>query len=437
MKKTVLFFSVLLFFLIVLSISYCSYIQNSNQRNYNFPPVDCLPENPMMPDPLKRLDGKSVTDLAQWPEQRTYLKALLQHYLYGHIPPRPNENELNYKLISEQLYTPSYSTIQILKRKYRITISRESLSHSYSFTLWRPEEFKRYPTLIDNRRSSQTNSYHPHQIYGMEEAVRRGYMGVVFEREEVAPDDSTNANRLNGIFPLYPEYDFYTIAAWAWAYQPVIDVLDNLGVVDMDKIIVTGLSRGGQTAMAAGIFDKRISIVAPCAGSVFSVGSFRQRDPQKPSGTKDFPETVVKNKFPHWYHPRFTEFIGKQNKLPWDAATMVALIAPRPLLHLNAVDDPINNPLAQEVGIRVGRLIYKWMGAEDWCRIHWRDTTNQYGQKGHDQGPEEYNVIFDFSDEYFFNKAKGSSTYNVAPGSDTWLYDPNEYPLMIDWNIPK
>ena len=70
-------------------------------------------------------------------------------------------------------------------------------------------------------------------------------MVVEFERTEVAPDKPSNVNRKQGIFPLYPEYDFYTIVAWAWAYQPVIDVLDQLGVVDMKKIIVTGHSRGG------------------------------------------------------------------------------------------------------------------------------------------------------------------------------------------------
>ena len=32
------------------------------------------------------------------------------------------------------------------------------------------------------------------------------------KRQQVAPDDSENADRQEGVFRLYPEYDFYRIA---------------------------------------------------------------------------------------------------------------------------------------------------------------------------------------------------------------------------------
>lgn len=187
--------------------------------------------------------------------------------------------------------------------------------------------------------------------------------------------------------------------------------------------------------MAGGIFDERIAIVAPSIGGPRSVGSFRQRDPEGYRGKMDYANLIL-TRFPHWYHPRFTEFIKKENKLPWDAATLVALTAPRPLLNLNAVGDGVNNGLAHEAGIRAGMLIYGWMGAEKWCRLRWRDRTNEYGQKGHDQGPEEFLAIFDYADEFFSGKPRGPGTYNVAPKSDSWRYDPAKYPLLIDWAVP-
>ena len=105
------------------------------------------------------------------------------------------------------------------------------------------------------------------------------------------------------------------------------------------------------------------------------------------------------------------------------------------MLNVNAVGDIFNNALAHEAGF-AAQVIYGWWGAEQLPRLHWRDVENKFGQKGHDQGPEEFLAIFDFADEIFFGKARGPSTYNVAPKSDTWRYDPAKFPLLIDWSVP-
>jgi len=395
----------------------------------NFPSPENLPANPHMPNPFLKLDGTGPASLGDWPAHRGYLKELLQHYLYGHMPPRPSWKELSFRQTSDKPYSPPNSSIQGRKQEYEVTITRNSLTHSFNFTLYRRSEVKPYPILINNRVDD---------TFGPEEGVRRGYLFVEFNREEVAPDEPGNADRSEGIFRLYPEpeYDWYTIAAWAWAYQLVIDVVDSLGLVDTGKIMVTGHSRGGQTAMAAAIFDERIDVVAPSTGGPFSLGSHRQRDPDGFRGTWDYPERF-KTRQPHWYHPRYGEFSGElQNNMPWDVPTLVALVAPRVICHVNSVDDNINNWLAHEVGIRAGQLIYRWWGMEDRVRIHWRGVSNEYGQTGHDQGREEYEAIYDCGDEFFHN-IPGSTRWNVSPGKNTWEYDPDEYPLLIDWTIPE
>lgn len=398
---------------------------------YSFPPVDALPDQPTMPDPFRKPDGSRVTTPAEWPAQRAYLKALLQHYLYGRLPPRPDASQVSVTCTSDEPYTPPDSTVAGRKQGYRIDLARNGLVHSFTFNLWRPEPKRRYPVLINN---------HPehHKVgerYGMGAGVRRGYAVVEYERNEVAPDDKNNADRHEGVFHLYPEYDFYTIGAWAWTYQIVIDVLDRLEVADMKKIIATGVSRGGFTAMAGAIFDDRIAMAAPAAAGPFSTGSVRQRDPESFRGTADYP-TIILRQFPHWFHPRYLEFKDRPNKMPWDAPTLVALVAPRPLIDLSSLGDGLDNWLGKEVGIRAGMCLYEWFGAGTWCRIHWRDLTNAYGQKGHDEGPEEFNAIFDYADEYFFGRPRGPSTFNVMPNHTTWHYDPAQYPLLMDWLPP-
>jgi hypothetical protein len=397
-----------------------------------FLPVTELPERAMMPDPFLKPDGSRVKSKDEWPTQRAYLKALMEHYLYGTIPPRPTEQDLSFEIVSDEPYSPPQSDIAGRKQHIRLTIMRSGKSHSFTLNLWRRAEVRRYPVLINNHPEHSPKN----PGFSMAEGLRRGYAVVEFERTEVAPDKGGNRNRREGIFPLYPEYDFCTIGAWAWAYQPVMDVLDRMGVADMEKIIATGHSRGGQTAMAAAIFDERIAIAAPSTGGPFSLGSTRQRDPAGYRGTTDYAANFLKAN-PHWFHPRYFEFVGQQNRQPWDVSTLAALVAPRALLNVNAVADGINNGLAHEVGVRVGREIYRWWDAEDRVRLHWRDKDNRWGQKGHDQGPEEFLAIFDFADEHFFAKPRGPSSYNVAPQSDTWRYDPAKFPLMIDWSMPE
>jgi enterochelin esterase-like enzyme len=394
-----------------------------------FPSPADLPSNPLMPNPFVKLDGTGPTSPDEWPAHRAYLKELMQHYLYGHIPPRPSWDELSFRQTFDEPYSPPDSSIEGRRQGYEITVTRNGLSHSFNFSLYRGGEVKPYPTLINNRVDD---------TFGPEEGVRRGYLFVEFNRDEVAPDQAGNADRSEGIFRLYPEpeYDWHTIAAWAWAYQLVIDVVDRLGLADTDKIIVTGHSRGGQTAMAAAIFDERIDVVAPSTGGPFSLGSHRQRDPEGFRGTWDYPARF-KAQQPHWYHPRYAEFSGElQNSMPWDVSTLVALLAPRAICHVNSVDDKINNRLAHEAGVRVGQDIYSWWDKQDLVRVHWRGVSNDHGQTGHDQGREEYEAIYDCGDEYFYNKP-GSTSWNVSPGKNTWEYDPEEYPLLIDWTIPE
>ena len=398
-------------------------------QSSDFPSPPDLPNNPLMPNPFLSLDGTGPSDHAEWPAHRAYLKDLMQHYLYGRMPPRPSSDELTFRQVSDDRYSPPGASIQGRKQQYEITVTRNGLRHSFNFSLYRQHEKKPYPTLINNRVDDSL---------GPEEGVRRGYLFIEFNREEVAPDEADNADRSEGIFRLYPEpeYDWHTIAAWAWAYQLVLDVVDDLGLLDADKITVTGHSRGGQTAMAAAILDERIDVVAPSTGGPFSLGSHRQRDPDGFRGTEDYPGRF-QAKQPHWYHPRYGEFAGVlQNNMPWDVATLVALVAPRAICHVNSVDDKINNWLAHEVGIRVGQLIYSWWDKQDRVRMHWRGVTNDYGQTGHDQGREEYEAIYDCGDEQFYGKS-GMTNWNVSPGKTTWEYDPAVYPLLIAWTIPE
>ena len=391
------------------------------QERPSFPPIDGLPEQAGLPDPFVGPDGEPVTTPEQWPAQREHLKELLAHYFYGRMPERPTAEQRSVRRTGSRLVFDDSA----VEEEYTLSLSRAGRTTELRIGLIRPRRQQRSPTVIKNCRVLFDREEHEERFESIvefdraaaREAVGRGYLLCKFRREDFAVDRPNNRER--GIFPLYPEYDWGTIAAWAWTQQVVLDVLDELELADMERIVYTGHSRGGQTAIAAGIYDERVDLVVPCTGGYGSVATLRVRDPEGVRGMIDYIAHLKKNT-PHWFHPRYYEFVGQQNRLPFDAHTLVALVAPRPLLNTNATEDEYNNTLAVETGMRTGKLVYDWLGVGDRCRLHWRPGK-------HGQRHEDWQALFDFADEVFFDRP-GTSRFN------DWVREDSS--PMLDWSPP-
>ena len=141
----------------------------------------------------------------------------------------------------------------------------------------------------------------------------------------------------------------------------------------------------------------------PCTGGYGSCGTLRIRDPEGVRGRIDYIDHLSRT-VPHWFGARYLEFAGQQNKLPFDAHTLVALIAPRPFLNTNATDDEYNNTLSIEAGIRTGRLVYDWMQLPDGAVcIGVPASTGRWKTTG--------GALLDFADECFFGR-KGAREFN-------------------------
>lgn len=399
------------------------FFQTVRLATQEFPPVSKLPSESGLPDPFRRPDGSRVKTPAEWDAQRLWLKQLLAHYMYGRMPPRPAPQQVDIKLVETRAFFDG-----AVEERYQLTIRRNDRSAKLRFALIRPDAKKRFPTIIKNCRAlfdaaTAGKKYEPtvkRDLAAAREAVKRGYLLCKFRREDFAPDHRNNRDA--GIFPLYPEarYDWGSIAVWAWTHQVVLDALDQLGYADLDRIVATGHSRGGQTAIAAGIYDERIDLVAPCTGGYGACATLRIRDPKGVRGTMDYIAHLKKH-VPHWFNQRYLEFIGRQNKLPFDSHTLVALIAPRPLLNTNATEDEYNNTLAVEAGMRAGSIVYDWLDRGGWARLHWRPGR-------HAQREEDWTALLDFADEAFFDK-RGTSRF------DQWQFP--KYRPALNWSEPS
>src|SRR5436309_184325 len=80
----------------------------------------------------------------------------------------------------------------------------------------------------------------------------RGYAVAECSFSEVALDSKARA-RTAGVYQLFDDkIDCGGLMAWAWGVSRVIDALETVDRVDAKKVVVTGHSRYGKTALVAG-----------------------------------------------------------------------------------------------------------------------------------------------------------------------------------------
>lgn len=367
---------------------------------WTFPSAESLPVLEGFADPFMGPDGKRIVDRSEWPAHQRYLKAMLAHYQYGAMPPKPDAIE-----VADRVSEPMLDGAAV-RETFRIVLSRSGRTASIRVGIVRPNREGRSPLVIKNDpwifdladiADADTAALYingkrdevDQAVY--REAVARGYAICKFNREDVAKDRPDN--RSAGVYPLYPEYDWGLIAVWAWAYQPVIDAVYDEPWLDREKIVSTGHSRGGKTALCAAIYDERIAVAAPSASGSGGTGSWRYFDP----AGRQQDVTHMREVRPYWFGPNLYAFAGKEDRLPVDGHTAKAVIAPRAVFNTHGRDDVVANPLGTQATFEAAQVVFEWLGVPENQGLHWRPG-------GHGQMEEDWLALFDFCDRHFFGE---------------------------------
>jgi len=224
------------------------------------------------------------------------------------------------------------------------------------------------------------------------EVFQRGYALVIFNPNDCAEDttlrneDGSWAFRHTRFFPAYPGYDWGILAAWAWGASRVADYLETDPAMDKTKLIITGASRNGKSAMIAAAFDRRL-VGAPVVTGGGGVGAYRFAGPRN-SETLD----IMQKKYPNWFSPHLHEFWGQREKLPFDEHWFLALCAPRPFIALEGDTDTISLPEAVWQSILGAQPAYELLGAKDRLGVN-------YAHHGHAFTQEDWGALMDFADQ--------------------------------------
>ena len=374
---------------------------------YDFKPVQELKRHVGLQDPFMKPDGKKVETKAEWEVQRQYIKAMLAFYQYGQMPPVPKDVIVK-ETLSEDLYDGKAT-----RKLYTLTLNRNGKTMDLHFGLIKPEGSGPFPVVIKNDRA--INSL-PDEINL--EAIKRGYIMCQYVRTDLGSDiaGKIDENRNNGVFLLYPEYSWGTIAAWAWGYKLIIDYFETVDFIDSEKIVVTGHSRGGKTAFCGGIFDKRIALTVPNSSGLGGTASHRYFE----LGMDDQTIGHASIHNPHWWTSAYLKLAGFETRIPFDAHFGKAVIAPRGFMNTHALQDYWANPFGTYLTHEAAKKVYRWLGVENNIALHWRTG-------GHAQGIIDWLALLDFADKYFYNK-------EVESRFDIIAYPTVKVP--VNWDVP-
>jgi hypothetical protein len=358
----------------------------ASARAQTFPEVSQLPPHAELPDPLVMLDGSRVTTPEQWRRQRRpELQALFQHYMYGYLPAAPETYEVDHIRVDSEflggkatmtefdiLFDPPGTTV--IRLLLVVPNGRRGLAPvflalnscgNYALvdapTVFRPSGWlpENCPGCEENRATEAGRGRFVSN-WAIEKTIDRGYAVATFYNGDVDPD---RPDFTDGVHPHYfrkgqtkpGPHDWGTIAAWAWGLHRAVDYLYTDDGIDSNRIAVVGHSRRGKTALLAAALDERIDLVIPhqagCGGTSLSRSQVGESVKQ------------INDRFPHWFNDTFPAFNDRVELLPFDQHSLIALVAPRPVLLTNAVEDTWADPDGQFRALQAAEPVYQLLGA--------------------------------------------------------------------------
>lgn len=348
------------------------------------PDFESMPSIAGLPDPLlMRENGqpRHVRTPAEWQLQKKWLRSQIEQWMFGHMPPAPGN--------LRAVVTSTTKEGDVTIRNVRLEFGPDHRA-TLRVQLMIPPGTGPFPVFLTN---------HPRTRPWVATAVRRGYIGCIYYAADPIYGNDDDSDKY---IEIYPEYDFPVLARWAWAGMRAVDYLYTLPEVDKKKIGLAGHSRNGKQALLAAAFDERIGAVIPSSGNTgecdpwrYTTDMFSNESIQLLTGAQ-----------PHWFSPNLRFFAGREDKLPVDQHTLMALVAPRGCMMYTAYSESASNPFGYEQGYRAAKRVYDFLGSDNlWLHLRAGEHPTTAG---------DIENFIDFFDTVFQRK-----TY---PRQETWTH---------------
>lgn len=346
----------------------------------------------MLPNPFIFNDGRLVKTAGDWRERRKEILHDAVGLEFGGMPPEPELLRVEGCCVRGENDLSTYLIFTGTKEK----------SFSFSLRVYRPAGSGKHPVLLTG-----DGCYRCCDDAVIGEANRRGYVVIIFNRTEIAPD-LYNSKREQAIYLSYPNSEFSAISAWAWGYSRVMDAIEGFDFCDAADVTITGHSRGGKTVLLAGATDERFAYVNPNNSGAHGCGCYRyeQYEPESDGDKRSEKLEDLVRAVPYWMGPNMKDYIGRETELPHDMHFIKALVAPRCLLETNGLADIWGNPRGSYQTYLAARRVYELLGAQDNIAAWYRDG-------GHQHGLRDFTALMDFVDAKRAGAKAGDEYYRV------------------------
>lgn len=365
------------------------------------------PEN--VPELMKTFSGNAVESVKDWEKIRA--PEILERYTREVFGVRPKEADEQGRVSFETLEEGDAIDGKARRKTIKVNFKTQNGCFSFPFVAFIPKIKGKVPAfvLICNRSEAKRDE----KFWPVREIVGRGYATASFLFSDVVPDNAKTAFS-QGVTAAFADGadrtndSWGTISAWAWAASRVMDWIETEPLIDAKRVGVVGHSRGGKTALWAGVTDRRFAMV--CSNNSGCSGAKLNHIDLPKS------ETIAKinAQFPHWFAKNYRKYKGRDRVMDFDQHELLALVAPRILCVASATKDNWAGQLGEWWSARLASPAWELYGVNGLVGDGFprADSPQQEGfvsyhlRTGrHDLTPYDWKCYMDFADRHGWRRA--------------------------------
>jgi len=383
-----------------------------------------------LPDLLLLKNGGIVNDSTTWKEKRRpELLKEIEEIQFGKMPPPPSD--ISFKIVDEGKTAFEGKAI---RKQVTIYFTEDTTDHKMDLLLYIPAEatgpvplffnvsFVANSQVADdpevkvgkiwNREGQKILADQPSRFpkINIEQFVEAGFGFATVYYGDIEPDFKDGIEY--GIRSLYLENgqsklkpdEWGTISAWAWGLSRAMDYFEKDTAIDATRVAIHGVSRLGKTVLWTGAKDTRFKmVIASCSGE--GGAALARRDYGE--NIKHLSDT---SRYSYQFAANYNSSSDHVDDLPYDAHSIVALMAPRPLLLQTGNSDYWSDPKGELLAANEAKAVYELFGESGPSTIKMPaagDTSllfNKLGyfmhEGGHGTVPSDFPIFISYMKKY-------------------------------------